>query len=326
MRTATLTRVIWQRSCLYRLWVVGGLLAVVAVVVYVGVTTKPGDPPPYPVLGAAVGVYLVGIILMQGIDLMRRRGPEPVANGDLPQTHEQLMAALTLPGADADRSQRGAQGSRRFSIGLFIPTALVAILLPLGGYLYVSGTVTGVWQPFGPSGIGIPVAALPGLAVVLLLLVLLPRNMKRAKALTDDYNSGLGLQITATPSVILLPRVGTDGVGAHTVGPTTFEGQRYGRHVIVEANAGSTAVLVEQSVPSVRVDAEGGRLVLREGPPWVGDVLSRIPRDDRWKRMRVQGSGDGLLITRKGSAVDSDWMLDLWLAETLLDAQPAGAR
>jgi hypothetical protein len=232
------------------------------------------------------------------------------------------MAALTLPGADAQRARRGAEGSRRFSIALFIPTALMAILLPLGGYLYVSGTVTEVWQPFGPTGIGIPVAALPGLVVVLILLVMLPRNLRRARALTDDYNSGLGLAITATPSTILLPRIGTDGIAAHTVGPTTFEGQRYGRHVVVQTYAGSTAVLIVTPVPPLHIDAHNGTLTLADGPDWVRAALARVPEDDRWDRMAVAGSDRGLLVRRKGSAIDSDWMLDLLLAERLLDGAP----
>ncbi len=313
---------IWQRSCLYRLWVVGGLLAIVGVVLYVGLNTKPGDAPPYPVFGIAIGIYLVGIIAMQAIDLGRRRPDDAAPVGALPQTHEQLMAALTLPGADAARSRRGAEGSRRFSIGLFIPTALVAILLPLGGYLYISGAVTQVWQPFGPTGIGIPVAALPGLLMVLVLLVLLPRNLGRARALTDDYNSGLGLRIVNTPSIILLPRIGTDGVGAHTVGPTTFEGDRYGRHVIVDAYAGSTAVLVASPVPPLTLEGKGGQLHVNEGPGWLQSAIAGIPADDRWARMRVSGSASGLQVDRKGSAVDSDWMLDLWLAERILAAAP----
>ena len=310
---------IWQRSCLYRLWVVGGLLAIVGVVLYVCLNLKPGDAPPYPVFGIAIGVYLVGIIVMQAVDLGRRRPVAEVPAGTLPVTHEQLMAALTLPGADAARARRGAEGSRRFSIGLFIPTALVAILLPLGGYLYISGAVTGVWQVFG---IGIPIAALPGLAMVLVLLILLPRNMRKARALTDDYNSGLGLAIVSTPSIILLPRIGTDGIGAHTVGPTTFEGDRYGRHVIVDAYAGSTAVLVAAPVPPFALEGKGGQLHVSEGPGWLQPVIAGIPADDRWARMRVTGSASGVQVNRKGSAVDSDWMLDLWLAERILAAAP----
>jgi hypothetical protein len=316
--------VIWQRSCLYRVWVIGGLLAVVALVVYVGINTKPGDPPPYPVFGIALAVYLGGIIVMQGVDLVRRKPGQvaPVPEGRLPLTHEELMATLALPGSDAARSQAGAEGARRFSIGLFIPTALIAILLPLGGYLYVSGAVTGVWQPLGETGPGIPVAAIPGLVLVLVLLVLLPRNLRRARQLTDDYNSALGLGIVATPSVILLPRIGTDGIAAHTVGPTSFEGDRHGRHVVVDAYAGSTAVLVQKPVDAFEVNGDGGMLRIEAGPAWLAQALADVPADDRWRRMRMRGSGQGIQVDRKGSAVDSEWLLDLWLAEHVASAAP----
>ena len=302
------------------MWVVGGLLAVAGVVVYIGLTSKPGDDPPYALIGGAVGIYLLGILGMQAVDLVRRKpqAAEPVPAGQLPQTPEQLMAALTLPGADAARSRAGAQGSRRFSIGLFIPTALVAILLPLGGYLYVSGAVTGVWQPLGETGPGIPIAALPGLAVVVLLVLLLPRNMRRARSLADDYNSGLGLAISRTPSIILLPRIGTDGIGAHTVGPTTFEGDRHGRHVVVDTYAGSTAVLVASPTDTFEVVGKDGRLLVEQGPAWVADALAGVPQDPRWHKVRLRGSAQGVLAERRGSALDSDWMLDLWLAERLV--------
>jgi hypothetical protein len=301
--------VIWQRSCLYRLWVVGGLLAVVAVVVNVGVNTKPGDEPPYVVLGGAVGVYLLGIIVMQAVDLGRKRPAEPLTPGGLPQTQEHLVEALRLPGASA----ADPSASRRFNIALFIPTALVAILLPLGGYLYISGQVTQIWQPFGETGIGIPVAALPGLAVVLVLALMLPVTMKRGRQISDDYFAGTGLRGTAMPTVILVPRVGTDGVGVSTVGPSTMEGERYGRHVVVDMYAGRTAVLVQ--VPSEPFEIAGGEV---SGPAWVGQAWHALPDDRRLAKVRIAGSSSGVRADRRGSAVDGDWMLDLWLVEYLL--------
>ncbi len=299
---------IWQRSCLYRLWVVGGLLAVVAVVVYVGVNTQPGDEPPYAVMGGAVGIYLVGIIVMQAVDLVRKPPSAPLSDG-LPQTQEQLVEALRLPGASA----ADPSASRRFNIALFIPTALVAILLPLGGYLYVSGQVTQVWQPFGETGIGIPVAALPGLAIVLILALMLPFTLKRGKQISNDYFAGTGLRGTAMPTVILVPRVGTDGVGVSTVGPSTMEGERYGRHVVVDMYAGRTAVLVRtQSQP---FEIAGGKV---SGPAWVEQAWQALPDDRRLAKVTIAGSATGVRADRRGSGVDGDWMLDLWLVEYLL--------
>lgn len=300
---------IWQRSCLYRFWVVGGLLAVVAVVLYVGVNTQPGDKPPFVLLGGAVGVYLFGVIVLQAVDLGRKPSSAPVAAGELPRTQEQLIEAIRLPGEGP--ADPGA--SRRFNIALFIPTALIAILLPLGGYLYISGQVTGVWQPFGESGIGIPVAALPGLALVLVLVLMLPFTMKRGRQISDDYFAGTGLRGTATPTVILVPRVGTDGVGVSTVGPSTMEGQRYGRHVVVDMYAGRTAVLVAAPVDDFEIS--GGQV---SGPDWVQRAWAALPGDRRLAKVTIIGGAQGVNAKRRGAAVDGDWMLDLWLIEYLL--------
>jgi len=320
--------VIWKESLLYRLWVVGGLVAIVFLVVRVGISTKPGDDPPYLLFGAAVGIYLMGILLMQGIALLRTNPtPEVEATpaGELPQTPQGMQAALTLPGADGERARSGAKRAHKQSIGLFIPTALIAILLPLGGYLYISGTVTGVWQPFGETGIGIPIAALPGLAMVLVMALMLPFNMRRAREATDDYNSGLGLRISATPKSILLPRIGTDGIGHHVVGPTVMEGERYGRHVVMEAYSGSTAVLVQAPTEPFRLTGSGGR-VSADGPVpgWVNQALTRVPSDSRWHKVTIEGGPAGIRADRKGSALDSDWLVDLWLAEVLADAKSGG--
>lgn len=316
---------IWKQSKLYRLWVVGGLVAIVAIVLRVGLTTKPGDDPPYLIFGAAIGVYLIGILLMQGLALARTNPTpqvEATPTGELPQTPQGMQAALTLPGADGQRARSGAKRAHKQSIGLFIPTALIAILLPLGGYLYISGTVTGVWQPLGETGPGIPVAAMPGLAMVLVMVLLLPSNMRRAREATDDYNSGLGLHISATPKSILLPRIGTDGIGHHVVGPTVMEGERYGRQVVMEAYSGSTAVLVAAPTEPFRLIGNGGR-VTADGPvpDWVGHALTTVPSDSRWHKVRVEGGPAGIRADRKGSALDSDWLVDLWLAELLADAK-----
>ena len=303
----------WQRSCFYRLWVVGGLLAIVAIIVYVGVNYKPGDPPPYALFGAAVGIYLMGIIVMQAVALGRKPSQEPLAAGQLPHTQEQLVEALRLPGGSA----ADPHASRRFNIALFIPTALVAILLPLGGYLYISGQVTDVWQPFGESGIGMPIAALPGLIMVVVLALMLPFTMKRGRQISDDYFSGTGLRGTAVPTMILVPRVGTDGVGVSTVGPSTMEGDRYGRHVVVDMYASRTAVLVQAPVQAFEI--VGGRV---SGPPWVEQAWARLPDDSRLSKVKIVGDATGVRADRRGSGVDGDWMLDLWLAEYLLGAAP----
>lgn len=320
----------FYKSWIYRLWVFGGLFAVAGVVLYVGLNTKPGDPPPYGVIGGAVGIYLVGLLALQALGLFLAKpgeddGGVAVAPPDptrAPATPEGLADELALSASGGRSQRRRAEAdSYRFAWGQWLPMAAAALLLPLAGFLWVTGAVPQVWQPFGPMGMGIPVAALPGLAIVFILFLLLPWTMRRAKKIADDYHAPLGLSISRSPTVILLPRVGTDGVGAHTVGPTTFTGRRHGRDVIVDAYAGSSAVLVAQPGPDYRLDGKRGRLH-PDGttvPPAVAELISALVTDDRVNAIRVESGPAGIRVDRRGASVHQGWLFDIWLAERLAD-------
>lgn len=320
----------FYKSWIYRLWVIGGLLAVVGVVLYVGLNTKPGDPPPYGVIGGAVGIYLVGLILLQALGLVLARpdqGGAPLHAGAItadpsraPATPEELAELLAVHQADGTGSRKRAErDAYRFAWAQWLPIAAIAILLPLAGFLWITGAVPQVWQPFGPTGIGIPVAAIPGLIIVLVLFLLLPWTMRRAKKISDDYHAPLGLRISRTPGIILLPRVGTDGIGAHTVGPTTFSGSRHGREVVVDAYAGRSAVLVTQPGPVYRLDGRNDRLQPQGGPvpPAHAELIATLAADDRFNAIRVESGPAGIRVDRRGASVNQDWLFDIWLAERL---------
>lgn len=323
---------VWQRSLLYRLWVVVGLLAVAGTVIAIGLSTQPGDEPPYLLIGLVLGTWLLGILVLQGRALVRD-GPAapapadpgaPLAGGRLPASADGMRALLALPDPDGRagaRSRRGQRAAWSFALAHWIPTALVAVLLPLSGLLFVSGVVDETWRPFGETGPGIPVASIPGLAIVALMVVLLPRTLGRARAIADDHLAPLGLRITHTPTSILLPRVGTEGVGHHVVGPTTMEGRRHGRPVVVEAHSNRTAVLVASPVAPFEARGDDRRLVLRAGEaPWLSPALAALPADRRWKPVTVRGGADGIRVDRPGSGASEAWLTDLWLAERLADA------
>lgn len=319
------------KGWLYRLWAFGGLVVVAAVVLYVGLNTKPRDAPPYATIGAAVGIYLVGLVVLQAIGISRGRPDDESETAPsldpyrAPVSPQDLSAVLALPdGGSASRRHRKAQSDAyRFAWAQWIPMAAAAILLPLAGFLWVTGAVPGVWQPFGPAGIGIPVAALPGLAIVAVLFLLLPWTMRRARQISDDHHAPLGLSIAGTPDVILLPRVGTGGIGAHTVGPTTFAGQRYGRDVVVDAYAGSSAVLVRSAGPAYELSGRKDRLIATTtGPPApVTDYLNALTPDPRLNRITVTSGPAGIRVDRSGSSLDQGWLFDLWLAERLAELQ-----
>ena len=59
-------------------------------------------------------------------------------------------------------------------------------------------------------------------------------------------------------------------------------------------------------------------------PGWVNQALTRVPSDSRWHKVTIEGGPAGIRADRKGSALDSDWLVDLWLAEVLADAKSGG--
>lgn len=319
------------KSWIYRLWAFGGLAVVVAVVLFVGVNHRPGQPPPYATFGVVIGVWLAGVLILQAVGIARSRPtttapttPVAVDPSHPPQTPTDLLAALALPDAAGRWGRRqatAAADAHRFAWAQWLPIAAVAILLPLAGFLWVTGTVVSIWQPLGRTGPRIPVAALPGLVVVVILVALLPRTLRRAKRISDDFHAPLGLQVTRTGQSVLLPRVGTDGVGHNLVGPTTFSGVRHGHRVIVDAYSGRTAVLVTAPGPAYRLRGRADRLqVVGDAVPTaVTAYLARLAPDRRWGGVTVTSGPGGVRIDRRGSALDQDWLLDLWLAERLTE-------
>lgn len=308
-----------KRSALYRLWSIGGLLALVAFVAYTAVILKPGEPTPVPRFIVAVGIYFAGLIVLGFFTASSNPDADAAAEGEIPQTMEQTLATLRLPDARAG----GGERVRRFNLLAFIPIALIVVLVPVSAYLYVTGRVEGVWEPFGPTGIGIPVAFMPLLAVILVAFVATPFVVARGKKVSNDYLSGVGLKITSLPTVIVVPRVGVDGLAAQTVGSTRFEGSRYGRLVGVEAATTRTTVVVVSACEPFEIVGEGGRLIVEQGPDWVRSAVAHIGDDRRWHKIWVQGSIAGVQVDRRGSGADGEWLLDLWLAEQILEALPA---
>ena len=127
----------WQSSWLYRVWVVGGLIGVVAFAV-VGGMSDPSDQGFILVLIPVIAVWMAGIFVLQWRALRRDERDRPEELGPL-------------------------SGLLRWNI---VFGALLCLAIFAGVYLFYAD-VGGVAHPLGASGPGLPVALIPAVVLVL---------------------------------------------------------------------------------------------------------------------------------------------------------------
>ena len=142
----------------------------------------------------------------------------------------------------------------------------------------------------------------------------------RAVAAGDDYLRPLGLQTFDTPQ-----RVNPGGVEGHSYseGNTTMEGERHGRKVRMELDAGRYTTKLSGPVAEFHVRSEDGRLVASErSPEAIRTAVASLSPDERWKGVEAKGGAGGVTVFHraKGKAASQGlWFDDLWLAEALAD-------
>jgi hypothetical protein len=127
---------IWHESRLYKLWVVGGLIGIVAFAV-IGGLSDPSNQDFVLYLIPVIAVWVAGIFILQWRGLRRDVKEVPDAG----------------PSA----------GLMRWNIGF---GAVLCIAIFAGVFLWYAG-VGGVLQPLGETGPGLPVTLLPAFALVI---------------------------------------------------------------------------------------------------------------------------------------------------------------
>ncbi|MEX2105785.1 MAG: hypothetical protein WD810_02695 [Solirubrobacterales bacterium] len=84
--------------------------------------------------------------------------------------------------------------------------------------------------------------------------------------------------------------------------------------------SGASEVTVGLACAEFEAKSRDGRVRPAEGAPAAAvEALKAVPNSTRWKRVKVEGGPEGLVVTRKGGE-QSDWLCDLWLAERLAAA------
>jgi hypothetical protein len=128
---------IWQRSWAYKLWVVGGLIAIVAFSV-IGGLSDPSNQDFIFYLIPVIAVWVAGIFILQWRGIQKDAKANP---------------ALAEPSA----------GLVHWNI---VFGALLCLAIFAGVFLFYAD-VGGVLYPFGESGPGFPVALIPAFALII---------------------------------------------------------------------------------------------------------------------------------------------------------------
>ena len=326
---------IWGRSWWYRLYIIVGIPAVIALSVLASLRVDAREPSMLPVI-APVLVWVAGLLIFQwifllrdGIDPVAPEGEDPPAETtEPPLDREELRAALALGDGEEGPGARAAPTPQTFAVRGFAFITALTLATGGGGALYITGVVDATIYPFGAGGLGIPVIVLPGLALVFIGVLLLPLQLRRAVEVSDAWLGDLGLRVTELPASRPFPD--SDGMSARVVGTTVYEGERHGRAVRIEQAMRASSVYVARPVPSFAARERELTLVPEPGAPHsVTRALGELSAHQRWVNIRVTGGADGVLVERKrgaNEAAQALWLDDLWLAERLADAAAADSR
>ena len=316
---------IWGRSWLYRLYIIVGLPMTIAVTVFITLRSDPYEPEILPIL-APVLVWVAGLLILQWTSLLTDgvgpdapEGEEPLpGTADPPLDREALRTVLRLRAGHAS----SAPTPQSFAVKGFLFMTAFTIALPAGAVLYMTGVVGATISPLGAGGPAIPVAVLPGLALVALGVLRLAGQYRQAIKVADAYSNDLGLRVAGLSP----PVAGSDPEGAsmRTAGRIAYAGERHGWPVRIEQAAGASSVHVAHPVPAFA--ARERELALSPGPgapPAVAAALAELSPHPRWANVRVTAGDDGVLVERdadQSAAFQELWLDDLWLAERLASA------
>lgn len=322
----------FKRSSLYG---IVGVLVTMAAVAAIGLTVGSGeDVEPKLVYGLVFGVvavFMVGLFALQRADLDRASGTDrkfaerAVAEGghevDNPTTmsEPELWAAMAVHPVDREaveaRAAMWGAGRRSLNLGIVItilifltvpPIYLLESFVPLliGGPLIAIAAIYGSVRAVGPGG-----------------------EMDRGYENVGRAMAPLGLAVSERPTVSIEMRDAVSGRwGPEVQGALVLSGERHGRPVSVRLAGGRSEVSLGATTPEFDAKARDGKVRPAKGTPdEIAAALKGVPSSTRWKRLKVEGGREGIVVARKGGD-QSAWLCDLWLAERLATAGAPAAR
>jgi len=319
----------FKRSGLFGLL---GVFVVAALAIVIAMTMGQGEANPKLALGLIFGViaiFCAGLFAFQRSDLERaagssaRAGERAAAEGGrtienpMTMSEPELWAAMAVKPIDAAavraRSQMWDSGRRSLRLGMVV-TLLIFLTVPaiyllesfvpllIGGPLIAIAALYGSFRALAPGG-----------------------EMDQGYERVGEAMAPLGLEVTERPRVNVEMRDPLQGrMGPKIHGALVLGGRRHERGVSVRLGSGEIASQTEVTVstpsPGFEAKSRDGRVRPgKEAPEAIAAALAEVPSSTRWKRVRVEGGPEGIVVARKGGE-QGDWLADLWLAEHLAAA------
>jgi hypothetical protein len=309
-----------------------GVFVVAALAIVIALTLGQGEANPKLALGLIFGmiaIFCAGLFAFQRSDLERAAGDGARASeraaaeggraveNPMTMSEPELWAAMAVKPIDAGavraRSQMWDSGRRSLRLGMVV-TLLIFLTVPaiyllesfvpllIGGPLIAIAALYGSFRALAPGG-----------------------EMDQGYERVGEAMAPLGLEVTERPKVNIEMRDPVQGrMGPKIHGALVLSGERHDRGVSVRLGSGEIASQTEVTVsgrsPAFEAKSRDGRVRPGgEAPEAVAAALTGVPSSTRWKRLRVQGGPEGIVVSRKGGE-QGDWLADLWLAERLAAA------
>jgi len=308
-----------------------GVIVVMVLVAVIGLTMGSGQANPKGALALIFGVlavFFVILFILQRSDLERAAGisRSGTERGAAEGGHEiddptklaepELWAALAVRPIDREaveaRSELWNAGRRSLNLGILV-VALIFLTVPtmyllesfvpllIGAPLIVLVALYGAWRAMGPGG-----------------------ELDSGYERVGKAMAPLGLEVTERPTVKIEMREPVQPrMGPRIHGALVLKGERHDRPVTVrlggDERTGASEIRVASASPEFEAASRDGRIRPAKGeqvPAEIEEAMRAVPNSTRWKKVKVSGGPDGVVVTRTGGE-QSDWLCDLWLAERL---------
>jgi hypothetical protein len=297
-------------SILYRVFIIGGLIGIIAVAVGTSILFDPQGRTMLPVYagGGCATLFLVGILvywwaqfLFAGYGDARRKSNETEVRAPEISSLKSwytLFEAMVAWGGDWEAMEVTQKQTRNPMLEWFGWATVLALFPLVNVWLYLFGVLSQetFLRYIRP-------------AIVVLAVLMLVRTyflMRGADNASDEETifAPLGLRLVEKPKSRSAPKI--------------LEGQRHGRGVHIRVKGRHCITQVSGAMPIFEVETKEGKFLLTEELPQdVYTALKGLRKAKRWAGVKLAGGPDGVTVERDARGLNL-WLYDLWLAERLL--------